>query len=184
MWGKNSPSVVLGIEKKVCTHNGDTHSHNAQDNQDQHHEAIHIVDFVGPERCEDEVPVTWGQKQKTLQHGCLDHFKQSPSVTLQYTYISMKMEPKGRIPPRHTMTAGSMNLRAQNSTYWRGRVSLSVRVRVPLQGKDTWQIVLRMREGGKVDRLEIQVESDNGLRSHLPFPFGSKPQCLAERCKC
>lgn len=30
------------------------------------------------------------------------------------TYISMKMEPNGRIPPRQTMTAGSMNLRTQH----------------------------------------------------------------------
>lgn len=49
------PSVVFSIEQEVCTHDGDTHSHNAQDDQDQHHETIHIVDFVGPKRCEDEV---------------------------------------------------------------------------------------------------------------------------------
>lgn len=30
------------------------------------------------------------------------------------TYISMKMEPNGRIPPRQTMTAGSMNLPGHN----------------------------------------------------------------------
>ena len=29
-------------------------------------------------------------------------------------YISMKMEPNGRIPPRQTMTAGSMNLGEDN----------------------------------------------------------------------
>lgn len=52
-----SPSVVLGVQQEVCAHNGDAHGHNAQDDQDQHHETVHIVDFVGPERCEDEVPV-------------------------------------------------------------------------------------------------------------------------------
>lgn len=57
-----SPSVVLGVEQEVRAHNGDTHGHDAQDNQDQHHEAIHIVDFVGPKRCEDEVPEKRGQK--------------------------------------------------------------------------------------------------------------------------
>lgn len=51
-----SPSVVLSIEQEVRTHNGDTHSHDAKNNQDEHHEAVHIVDFVGPKRCEDEVP--------------------------------------------------------------------------------------------------------------------------------
>ena len=30
-------------------------------------------------------------------------------------YISMKMEPNGRIPPRQTITAGSMNLGEQIS---------------------------------------------------------------------
>lgn len=52
-----SPSVVLGVEQEVRAHDGDAHGHDAQDDQDQHHEAVHVVDFVGPERCEDEVPV-------------------------------------------------------------------------------------------------------------------------------
>ena len=57
----NSPSVILSVEQEVRTHNGDTHSDNAKDNQDQHHEAVHVVDFVGPKRCEDEVPEERGQ---------------------------------------------------------------------------------------------------------------------------
>lgn len=52
----HSPSVVLSVEQEVRTHDGDAHGHDAQDDQDQHHEAVHIVDFVGPKRCEDEVP--------------------------------------------------------------------------------------------------------------------------------
>lgn len=56
-----SPSVVLSVEQEVRTHDGDTHSHNAEDNQDQHHEAVHIVDFVGPKGCEDEVPEGGGK---------------------------------------------------------------------------------------------------------------------------
>lgn len=55
-----SPSVVLGVEQEVRAHDGDAHGHDAQDDQDQHHEAVHVVDFVGPERCEDEVPVRGG----------------------------------------------------------------------------------------------------------------------------
>jgi hypothetical protein len=31
-------------------------------------------------------------------------------------YISMKMDPNGRIPPRQTMTAGSMNLGEHSDT--------------------------------------------------------------------
>lgn len=52
-----SPSVVLGVEQEVRAHNSDAHGHDAEDDQDQHHEAVHVVDFVGPERREDEVPV-------------------------------------------------------------------------------------------------------------------------------
>lgn len=52
-----SPSVVLSVQQEVCAHNSDAHGHNAQDDQDQHHETVHIVDFVGPEGREDEVPV-------------------------------------------------------------------------------------------------------------------------------
>lgn len=50
------PSVILGVEQEVRAHDGDTHSDDAQDHQDQHHEAVHVVDLIGPERREDEVP--------------------------------------------------------------------------------------------------------------------------------
>lgn len=45
----HSPSVILSIEQEVRAHDGHAHRHNAQYNQDQHHEAVHVVDFVGPE---------------------------------------------------------------------------------------------------------------------------------------
>lgn len=50
------PSVVFCIEKEVGTDDGNTDCNNAQDHQHQHHKSIHIVNLVGPERCEDEVP--------------------------------------------------------------------------------------------------------------------------------
>lgn len=53
---KLSPSVVLSVEQEVRAHDGDAHGHDAQDDQDQHHEAVHVVDFVGPKGREDEVP--------------------------------------------------------------------------------------------------------------------------------
>lgn len=57
LWpGLSVPSVVLGVEQKVRAHDGDAHGHDAQDDQDQHHEAVHVVDLVGPEGREDEVP--------------------------------------------------------------------------------------------------------------------------------
>lgn len=42
------------------------------------------------------------------------HTNSMTCITYSMTYISMKMEPNGRIPPRQTMTAGSMNLRRHN----------------------------------------------------------------------
>ena len=56
-----SPSVVFSIEEEVCADNGYTHSHDAQDHQDQHHEPVHIVNLVGPEWGEDEVPERWAE---------------------------------------------------------------------------------------------------------------------------
>ena len=52
----NSPSVILCIEEEVSTDDGDANSDDNQDGEDEQHEAIHIVDLVGPERGENEVP--------------------------------------------------------------------------------------------------------------------------------
>ena len=54
--GGSSPSVVLGVEQEVGAHDGDADSDDAQDHQHQHHEAVDVVDLVGPERCEDKIP--------------------------------------------------------------------------------------------------------------------------------
>lgn len=45
---KCSPSVVLSIQQEVRAHDGDAHRHDAEDDQHQHHESVHVVDFVGP----------------------------------------------------------------------------------------------------------------------------------------
>ena len=50
------PAVVLGVEQEVGADDGDADGHHRQDHQHQQHEAVHVVDLVGPERCEDEVP--------------------------------------------------------------------------------------------------------------------------------
>lgn len=104
------PSVVLCIEKEVGTDDGNTDSNNAQDHQNQHHKSIHIVNLVGPERCEDEVPlgrceVVFNLVDIHSSYG----FNLNPETNVQ-TYISMNIDPNGRMPPRHTITAGSMNL--------------------------------------------------------------------------
>lgn len=65
----HSPSVVLSIEQEVCANNGDTNRHDAEDDQNQHHKTVHIVNFVGPKGGEDKVPETqkptWSHLQPT-----------------------------------------------------------------------------------------------------------------------
>jgi hypothetical protein len=51
------PSVIFSVKQEVRAYDGDTHSDNGQDHKHQQHEAVHVVDFVSPERGEDEVPV-------------------------------------------------------------------------------------------------------------------------------
>ena len=50
------PSVVLRVEEKVGTDNGDTHGHHDQDHVYEQHEPKDIVDLVLPEGCEDKIP--------------------------------------------------------------------------------------------------------------------------------
>ena len=50
------PSVVLRVEQEVGADDGDADGDDGQDDKDQQHEAVHVVDLVRPERCEDEVP--------------------------------------------------------------------------------------------------------------------------------
>lgn len=59
------PSVVLGIEQEVCTHDGNTDGHDDQDDEDEEHKAVHIVDLVRPERREDKIPVKASQNRIT-----------------------------------------------------------------------------------------------------------------------
>ena len=55
------PSVVFCVEEEVGADNGDADGHDGQDQEHQQHEPVHVVDLVGPERGEDEVP---GWKRK------------------------------------------------------------------------------------------------------------------------
>jgi len=54
----NLPPIVLGIQQEVGAHNGNTDSDNCKYYEDEQHKSIHIVDLVGPERREYEVPAT------------------------------------------------------------------------------------------------------------------------------
>lgn len=62
-----SPSVVFSIEEEVGTDDGHAHSHNAQDHQHKHHESVHIINLIGPERCENKIPMKRRKREKQLQ---------------------------------------------------------------------------------------------------------------------
>lgn len=49
------PSVVFGVEQKVCAYDCHAHGHYDQNQEHQQHETVHVVDLVRPERGEDEV---------------------------------------------------------------------------------------------------------------------------------
>lgn len=50
------PSVVFGVEQEVSAHNCHTNGDNDQDENDEKHKSIDVVDLVGPEGCEYKVP--------------------------------------------------------------------------------------------------------------------------------
>ena len=41
--------VVLGVEKKVGTNDGDADGDDGENDEDEQHEPIYVVDLVGPE---------------------------------------------------------------------------------------------------------------------------------------
>ena len=54
--GDPLPVVVLGVEDEVRGDDGGAHAHDHEDQEDQHHEAVHVVKLVVPEAREDEIP--------------------------------------------------------------------------------------------------------------------------------
>jgi hypothetical protein len=52
------PPVVLCIEQEVGAHDGHAHRYDHQNHKHEQHEAVNIVDLVGPERRKDEIPET------------------------------------------------------------------------------------------------------------------------------
>lgn len=54
----HKPSVIFGIQKKVGTNDGDANSDDCQNDKHEEHEAVDVVNLVGPERCEHKVPTT------------------------------------------------------------------------------------------------------------------------------
>lgn len=90
-------------------------------------------------------------------------------------YISMKMEPNGRIPPRQTMTAGSMNLGDHNIA-----VSFSTLILLKCNAKmneisheSTWPEMLQILFA--YAWLPFNQINQSIYQKHLPFPLN---QCL------
>lgn len=81
----------------------------------------------------------------------------------EWTYISMKMEPNGRIPPRQTMTAGSMNL-----THKVQHVNMTLYIDQVPHSKARYMTYCVKKEKGR-HRLETEAKSESGLKSHLGF---------------
>lgn len=99
-WPHYSPSVVLSVEQEVRTHDGDAHGHDAQDDQDQHHEAVHIVDFVSPKGRKDEVPEEREQKTCHLLQRSSQNMKTTSvlqqGLTFQWKWTQMEGFLRGR----------------------------------------------------------------------------------------
>jgi len=53
---KSAPSVVLGVEQEVGADDRDAHGDDGEQQHDEQHEAVDVVDLVGPEGREHKVP--------------------------------------------------------------------------------------------------------------------------------
>lgn len=49
------PPIVFSVQQEISTNNCHTNGDNHQNDEDQQHESVHIVDFIGPERRENEI---------------------------------------------------------------------------------------------------------------------------------
>lgn len=96
----HSPSVVLSIEQEVCANDGNANRHDAEDNQNQHHKTVHIVNFVGPKGGEDKVPErqkpTWSHLLPTPpNYTCVEvrwHQKQVGTWDPRICFIGMRRQ--------------------------------------------------------------------------------------------
>lgn len=180
----HSPSVVLSVEQEVRTHDGDTHSHDTQDDQDQHHEAVHIVDFVGPKRCEDEVPEERGKENMSPAANII-LWHTNPAVDLHFDENgaewkdSSEADDDSRLHEPERSQESTYEYDCDIAVYRKGFTSDS-----PCSARIHDLLCCERGKGKSRHRKEIQANPDSGLKSHLPFPIGSLPQGLAEGCKC
>lgn len=52
---RNLPSMIFRVEEEVGADYGHTCADDQEDEEDQQHKAVHIIDLVGPEGSEDKV---------------------------------------------------------------------------------------------------------------------------------
>lgn len=50
------PSVVFSIEQEISADNSNTDGDYNQNQNDEEHEAVHVIDLVGPKRSKNEIP--------------------------------------------------------------------------------------------------------------------------------
>lgn len=50
------PSVILSIQEKISANNCNACGNDSQQQHDQKHESINVINFVGPKRCENKIP--------------------------------------------------------------------------------------------------------------------------------
>lgn len=50
------PSIVFGVEQEIRADDRDANGDDDEDQEDQQHEAVDVVNLVGPERRKNEVP--------------------------------------------------------------------------------------------------------------------------------
>ena len=57
------PSVIFSIQQEVCADNRDTDCDDNQNDEDEEHETIDVVNLICPERRKDKVPRSNHQQQ-------------------------------------------------------------------------------------------------------------------------
>ena len=68
----NLPSVILSVEQEVGTNDGNTNGDHDENQNNKEHEAVHVVDLVCPERCENKIPI--GTERYKLSDQTSSHY--------------------------------------------------------------------------------------------------------------
>lgn len=50
------PSIIFRVEQEISADDGHADSDDDENEKDEQHKAVDVVNLVGPEGCEDEIP--------------------------------------------------------------------------------------------------------------------------------